>query len=160
MWDVFADGQGRTDPLITGARISAQQVLNDCTDRSRMRGAAWEEEENGPGSSEAAEGSFRGHRGARSCSQLRSFYSIETETLSPSVPVERAASRPPPPSPPLPLFSLLLLFPHAGLFSVEESWTLTAPPPRSQQTHRTTCPNSISNYYSTEDKRDAGKYLF
>lgn len=36
MWDVFADWQGRTDPLITGARISAQQVLNDCTDRPRM----------------------------------------------------------------------------------------------------------------------------
>lgn len=32
-------------------------------------------------------------------------------------------------------------------------------PASSQQTHCTTCPNSISNYYSTVDKRDAGKYL-
>lgn len=31
--------------------------------------------------------------------------------------------------PSAPFFSLLLLSPHAGLFSVEESWTLTAPPP-------------------------------
>lgn len=30
----------------------------------------------------------------------------------------------------------------------------------SANTHCTTCPNSISNYYSIEHKPDAGKYLF
>lgn len=39
--EAFADGQGMTDPLVSGSRISLHiRSPNDCTDRCRMRGAA------------------------------------------------------------------------------------------------------------------------
>lgn len=114
-----------------------------------------------PGSLEKrnAEGTFRGHRGARSFSQLRSFYSIETETLFPSVPVERPFPVLLPPSVPSSPFFLppSSLFPSRRFIFGGRVLDINCPA-SSQQTHCTTCPNSISNYYSTVDKRGAGKY--
>lgn len=149
--DVFTHGQkDMTDRLITGpaslhSHIAFSERLyssfpslkthlvknRQLVEPERQRGGC-----NGHGSlnhpkTQLISISWRGtvHRdpSRQSLKKLRSFYSIETETLSLLSPL-KGSFLPPPPS----LLSLSLsfsLFPHAGLFSVEESWTLTAPPP-------------------------------
>ena len=92
--------------------------------------------------------------------KLRSFYSIETETLSLLSPLKRLFPFLLPPS----LLSPFSLSPSlSSLMQVYFRWkSLGHSLPRLHshwQTHCTTCPNSIINYYSAGEQLDPGFLL-